>query len=311
MQRSATVVLALALASACSREQPTQRPRLSPVLSAAPALEQRAPDEELVDLASDGRALVARELPAPENSDADRVIAARVLPGGAQGEVSSLGDVLDARFVPNTRALLVITRDHHLERREGTTRTTLDENVFGPLSLDALGRYAVYTRGEVPELALIRVELATGRVEPLAPSLVPAWSPAISPDGAEVVVVASPEGTPSLYRVRPGEAPRRWETPPDATLPGGGPTAPVVFGDTLVFEDGEGLRTLVIDGPARGRSSAIAGAFRPVARPGGRGFVAQRRDLASAPAVDPTHPGMSGVGGLVTMRLVAPSEVTR
>ncbi|MEZ4406055.1 MAG: hypothetical protein R3A52_06235 [Polyangiales bacterium] len=85
----------------------------------------------------------------------------------------------------------------------------------------------------------------------------------------------------------------------------------MVFGDTLVFEDAAGLRTLVIDGPARGRATSIPGAFRPVARPNGRGFVAQRRDLASAPAADPTQPGMAGVGGVVTLRLVAPAEVTR
>ncbi|MEZ4406054.1 MAG: hypothetical protein R3A52_06230 [Polyangiales bacterium] len=216
--RSATVVFALALAasSGCSRERSPSRPAMSPVLAASPALDRRAANEELVDLAADGRALVARELPAPENSDADRVIAARVLPPDAQGEVTALGDVLDARFIPSTRALLVITRDHHLERRDGTTRTAIDEHVFGPLSLDAVGRYAVYTRGEVPDLALARVDLTTNRAEAVAPTLVPAWSPAISPDGAEVVVVASIEERPrstACVPVKRRAAGRRLPTP--------------------------------------------------------------------------------------------------
>lgn len=56
------------------------------------------------------------------------------------------------------------------------------------MSLDAAGRRVVYTRGDPPELQVVRAEVATGEATPLAPSLVPAWCPALSPDGREVIV---------------------------------------------------------------------------------------------------------------------------
>jgi hypothetical protein len=169
--------------------------------------------------------------------------------------------------------VLVLTTEHHLVRVDGpgSTVVTLDRAVHGPLSLDEAGHRVVYTRGEPPELEVVRAELATGALTVLAPGLSPSWCPALSADGREVLLVASPEGTPAFYRVREGEAPARWVLPSDTPLPTG-PTAPVLFGDAVVYESDGALCTLGLNGARRG---CLPGLGLPVRPPGAATLLAQ------------------------------------
>ncbi len=236
-------------------------------------LAHRAPGEVLLDETAHGEALVAEVAPAPEGSDGDRVLRPTWLARDGRHPWRG-GDVLEARVIPGTTAVLTITTEHVLTRRatpDGAA-VELDRDVYGPLSMDAHGTALAYTRGDPPALSLVRYDLRAGRAAVMAEALVPAWSPALSADGSEVVVVASPEGTPSLYRVREGEAPRPWVLPPGSPLPTG-PGAPVVFGDALVFEDEAGLHALGLDGVAR---RSLPGVHGPVLSRDGVTLFAQR-----------------------------------
>lgn len=279
--KASAVVIGVLLAAGCARTTEAPRP--------VEALSRRAPAEVVLDVAANGDALVGSVLPAEPESDADRVLhptwltraGRRPLPGG---------DALELRWIPGTTAVLTLTRAHTLTRRASpdAPAVELDREVFGPLSLDARGTAVVYTKGDPPELSLVRLDLRTGVASPLAPGLVPAWCPALSPDGSEVVTVASPEGHPALYRVRAGEAPRPWALPPGSPLPMG-PGAPVVFGDALVFEDEAGLHALGLDGAPR---RSLPGVRHPVLSGDGLAVLAHRdgalvrlsaRDLEASP----------------------------
>lgn len=235
-----------ALFVACASERSSPAPVRDP-------LQLRAPDELLADLSLGGEALVARELPPPEESDADRTVTLRWLTtAGARPWRFHGVPVLEARFLPRDGALLVLTTRHALVALDAPNAEprVLDEHVYGPLSLDDAGRRVAYTRGEPPELQVIVYDLAGGVATPLAPSLVPSWSPALSADGTEVLVAASPEGSASFWRLRPGSPAQRWDLPADTPMPTG-VTAPVLFGDAVVYESEGALRVLGLDGRLR------------------------------------------------------------
>lgn len=261
-----TILLAAVL-MACSRE-PAATGR-----AAAAITVPGAPGEFLQDLRPDGVALTARVEPAPENSDADRRITVTFRRDGVTVPWRLADEaVLDARFVPRHEGILALRADHTLVRLDApdATPVVIDQHVDGPLSVDALGRFVAYVRGEVPEVRAYRAEIATGAVREVAPSLAPVWCPTLSADGAEVVLVASFEGAPALFRVPVGGAPARVAVPSGAALPSG-PAAPVVYGDTLVFEDARGVRALSL---RDGASRAIPGLRLPVLADGA--ILAQR-----------------------------------
>lgn len=239
--------LALVITSlGCSQERGPAPARINP-------LSLRSADEVVVDLSARGDSLVARSLPVPEDSDADRTLSVRLLTrDGARRWRFSDTAVIEARFVPRSEALLVLTTAHELVRLDGPDGAprVLDRGVFPPMSLDALGRAVVYTRGEMPAFEVVRADLVDGSVRAMAPGLVPAWCPVVAGDGREVLVVASPDGTPGMYRLRPDAPPVRWELPLNTPLPTG-PSSPVVFGDALVYESDGALHTLGFDGVRR------------------------------------------------------------
>lgn len=238
------------------------------------AVSHRAADELVLDLSARGEALVARVIPAPEESDADRTLTVRLLaPNGARRWRYADAPVLEARFIPRSEALLVITTGHELVRLDGPDAAprVIDRRVSPPLSLDALGRAAAYTRGEMPEFEVVRADLQTLTTRAMAPGLVPAWCPTLAGDGREVITVASPDGTPALYRLRDDAPPVRWELPANTALPTG-PSAPVVFGDALVYESDGALHTLGLDGVAR---RTLQGVGLPVLVAGAPTLLAQ------------------------------------
>ena len=216
---------------------------------AVTALDRRAPGEVIVDLRPNGEMLVGRVIAPPPDSDADRTQRVRWLTAAGERQWAFSGTpILEARFMGDSGALLVLTTDHRLLRVDRDV-ALLDREAHGPISLDARGARAVYTRGDAPTTSLIRAELATGKTEVLAPGLSSVWSPALSADGTEVVFVASTDGTPALWRQRDGEAPARWALPAETALPTG-PTAPVIFGAWMVYESDGSLCALGLDGVA-------------------------------------------------------------
>lgn len=263
--KASAVVFGVLWMTGCARTTEAPRP--------AEALSYRAPAEVVLDVAANGDALVAAVLPAEPESDADRVLRPGWLTRAGRRSTFG-GDVLEVRWIPGTTAVLTRTTARTLTRSETPDgpAVELDRDVTGPLSLDARGTAAVYTKGEGPESTLVRLDLRTGVAAAMAPGMVPAWSPALSADGSEVVFVASPEGRPALYRVRIGEAPRVWSLPPGSPLPTG-PGAPVIFGDALVFEDEAGLHALGLDGSAR---RSLPGVRLPVLSADRRTLLAHR-----------------------------------
>lgn len=194
----------------------------------------RAPDELVVDLHPDGDVIVGRVLPAMENSDAPRVLALR-----RQGRTDFEERALDAKIVDDTTTLWLAT-DHTLRLRGASDERIIDRDVHGPLALSDDRTRAVYTRGSVPELEVVRATLATNVTERVAPGMVPAWCPTWA--GDDVVFVASPEGSPTLYRRHGAQPPTAITLERGAAFPTG-PAAPFVVGTTLVFENEGGLHT--------------------------------------------------------------------
>ncbi|MCB9594864.1 MAG: hypothetical protein H6719_19235 [Sandaracinaceae bacterium] len=199
--------------------------RTAPLEQASIAL---GADEVLLD-ARGAELLVGRIEPAPEGSDADRVLVARG--AGIDGR-----RVLDARFVG--ALLVVLDADHRLRVIDGEREAVLDERAEAPLSV--AGDAIAYARGEMPDFEVARAIPSSGEVTAVAPDVRPAWSPALSPDGREVVFVTSVTGTPRLYRPGRGfvDAPRFATTP----------SAPLWRGEQLVVGDERGVAWLDLEG---------------------------------------------------------------
>lgn len=252
--RTTVLAFALALLAACEADDaaPVQAPLTIPTA---------APDEVILDVRADGAALFGRVVPPPPNADPDRVL---VLRGERDGRpfLGSLegARVLDARFAGS--ALVVLGTDHVLRVHENDQVAELDAQVHGPLSV-AADRVA-YVRGEPPDLEVARADLRTGAVEAITQGMAPAWSPALSPDGTEVIFVSGASGSPRLYRSHGGPARALPASPRFPT----GPSAPRWIGDRLVFEDEQGVAS--IDLRAGTIAAALPGARDLFALPGGR-----------------------------------------
>lgn len=210
-----TSVLSLLCAALGCAEAPASAP--SP-LASAPNV---GADEVLLD-ARGAEVITGRPEPAPEGSDADRVLVARG--AGLDGR-----RVLDARFVGD--AVVVLDADHGLRVLDAAGERLLDRPAEAPLSV--AGDAIAYVRGEMPFFEVARAVPATGEVRALAPDLRPAWSPALSPDGREVVFATSATGTPRLHRVGHGFV----DAPRVPTMPGG----PAWRGGALVLWDEAGV----------------------------------------------------------------------
>jgi hypothetical protein len=221
------------------------------------ALPTPQPDEVLLDLRADGAALFGRVRTPLPNADPERVVLLRSELGGAPiaGGLEGAA-VLDARF--SDEGLVVLGLDHVLRVHPPRgAPLELDAQAYGPLSVE--GAFVAYVRGEMPDLEVARADARTGAVEPITQSMAPTWSPALSPDGREVVFVSGVEGAPRLYRSG-GGAPR--ELPRTERFPTA-PSAPRWRGETLFFEDERGVGAIDL---AQGRLLHDA--------PGAHGLVA-------------------------------------
>lgn len=170
--------------------------------------------------------------PVRANTDALRVVTldaraeALGLPAGAR--------VLDARRVPG--GVVALGADRVLRLYAGGQVKTLDTEALGPISAEA-GRVA-YVRGEAPDLALRVMSLREGMPHSVTEAPMPAWSPALSADGQEVIFVATHEGQPHLFRAPWGGVA---QPIPTGTRTPSSPVAPIWRGDTLTFEDEQGV----------------------------------------------------------------------
>lgn len=213
-----------------------------------------AEQEQLIERRADGACLYGVVQAAPLNGDPERVIVLRSELGGAPLDPSLEGRrVLDARFVLD----VVVTLDvDHVLRAHGDGNTVdLDATVEGPLSV--AGPLVAYGRGEMPFFELARVDVSTSVVETLTHDMAPIWSPALSPDGTEVVFVSSASGHPVLQRLTangelvPVTTTSRFPT---------SPRTPRWEGGTLFFEDEAGATS--IDLPNGGPLHAPGGGPR-------------------------------------------------
>lgn len=250
MRAAAVLVLLLAVVG-CDRTPPSGP---APTEIVEPGLR---PDESILDARADGAFLFARELPPRPDGDGVRQLVARKLVGARE---IALGTVSDAKLID--RATIVLRADGTLERVEddGAVRP-LDRQAFGPLSVRN-GKVA-YVRGEMPELEVVLADVERGAPIALTTGFAPAWCPAIADDGSVVFVSARSSPT-ELVRARVGEEPKTlglWKDSPPP-LPEG-PLAPIVTGDRLIFESGDAVRVLSLDGVLR---KTIPGLHAPVLR---------------------------------------------
>lgn len=225
------VLVATALLAACEGDV---APAAAPLALALPS---PGAEEVILDVRADGATLFGRVVPPPPNADPDRLLVLRSELGGQPIAGALEGtQVLDARFAGG--ALVVLGTDHVLYAHEGGAVVELDAQVFGPLS--AAGDRVAYVRGEMPELEVARADVRTGAVESVTQGMAPAWSPALSPDGREVIFVSGVTGSPRLYRSEGGAA---RALPPVERFPTA-PSAPRWVDDRLVFEDEQGVAAI-------------------------------------------------------------------
>ena len=185
--------------------------------------------------------------------------------------------IIEAHFVPRSSSVLVLTTEHSLIRhdRVAGSFTTIDTAVFGPISLDEVGRSVVYTRGEPPELRVVQAKIATATTHVLDDRLYPSWCPTLSADGESIVFVASPDGDAHFYRSTANSQPELWNLPPSTPLPTG-PTAPVWSDRPRTYESDGTLYTLSDDGTV---DRAMEGLGLPIHPAGSNRVIVQNRQL--------------------------------
>lgn len=153
----------------------------------------------VLDRRDDGAVLVGRPERALAEADPERVLvlAATDADGRPLDAALAGARVLDARFAGD--AVVTLGADHVLRAHRAARVTVLDQGAEAPLSVS--GTRVAYARGEMPSFELGRADVATGIAETLTSAMAPVWSPALSPDGREIVFVSGVTGSPRLYRI--------------------------------------------------------------------------------------------------------------
>lgn len=201
-----------------------------------------APLEVVLDVRADGARLLGRVLPAPPDSDADRVLEGSLEGAPIEGVEPLLSRVIDARFFGD--GVLVLDARHVLSLVRDREARELDRGVEAPLAVR--GATLVYARGEMPFFELARIE-GVGAPHTLTEGYAPAYSPAIGEDGS-VVFVSTRAGRPRLYRASLGG---RIEPLAETARTPSSPRAPSLERGLLTFEDERGEVTIALDPPQR------------------------------------------------------------
>ncbi|MBL8603820.1 MAG: hypothetical protein JNK72_17975 [Myxococcales bacterium] len=271
--RALTLVLGV-LALGCTRTVPPSANAELVALTGVPALGFRLPGEQVLDLSAH-EATVGRPLAALADSDEEPGFEARWLrPTGPARTALGSTPLLAFHLLGDGRAV-ALTRRGALLRLDApeAAPVTLAEHVYGPLSFDAAHRLVTFTQGEAPMVGLRVLDLQRAQLRSLAPSLASVWSPTLSPDGHEVLLMASPEGRPAWFRVRL-ETDEVVPLNEGTTLQSNGPSAARVWGDVLVVENERGVFAMTFDGTLR---RSFEGYHAPVLSPDGARLVLQGR----------------------------------
>jgi len=236
----------------------------------------RNPGEILLDLRDDAR-LYAMVQPVPAQSDAPRTLMVRwVKQGQAQPASWAFADspVLDARLVPHSEAIIVVTqnRDLMLLTSIDASPVVLDSRVHPPLSLSENGQFLAYAQGVIPDLEITRFDLNKRSRLESTQNMAPAWSPALSENGSRLLFVSGSTGYPELWEYRGNQAVRLTDRNLTPIPFPSGPTAPIWNGNTIVFEDTTGVHLLSIE-PLRLLGS-LQGTL-PVGVPRSQRFIVQ------------------------------------
>ena len=189
---------------------------------------QRLEDDRVIFESNGDLELLAGTIePVAERTDAPRVIRLDTAPEGLE----LMGRrVLDARTVGET--VLTIGADGVLRHHTPSGTRKLDDDAHAPFSV-AGGRVA-YVTGFPPDLSLTILDLETGETSHPVPDLQPAWSPALSEDGDEVIFAATDRGHPHLFRL---DAAGDLHRLPSSDRVPSSPVAPLWRGDDLLFLD--------------------------------------------------------------------------
>ena len=208
------------------QEAPTERVRQSALIEPGDLL--------LTRQSAPGTEIFATPEPVREGIDPYRVLRLQDppdLPGIEDGM-----RVLDVQWAGGGGENLVVLgadRVLRLHTQEGVN--VLDEEVLGPLSVSS--NKIAYVYGEPPDV-FVRVYDLTRRTHVEVDQLSPAWSPALSEDGEEVIFVASHQGRGHFFvRRATGEL----ETIPTGLRTPSSPTAPIWRDGDLFFEDERGV----------------------------------------------------------------------
>lgn len=205
--------------------------------------------ERLLAVSDDGALFFGGSQPIILNADPPRVFEPRYLPSGekqAQPLPDGLGLVEDVRFFPGEQTVLLVTEDHRLLQWRDKSLSTLDEGAYGPISVSPSGRYITYLKGLEPNFEVVLYDrqnqktLATPSGDQIG-----CWAPAVGDDG-QVVFMSSTTGYGELYLAKLGEPPAlltQREKGQQLATPTG-PSAPLLKGQTLFFEDDQGLHRI-------------------------------------------------------------------
>ena len=188
----------------------------------------------VLDIEGD-RVLLGRPGAVPPNADPALRLGLRYVVRGVTVAAPALGTwASQARLLSGGHALTTgedgALRDVDL----GLGRSVvLDVGVEGAVGASPDGRHLVYCKGDAPDLEVFALDRPNGAPRAVTRDMAPAWSPAVSPDGRRVVFASAQSGTPAMWRVDDGGAPRQIAAGgdiPDAL----GPT--LYAGGVIVFE---------------------------------------------------------------------------
>jgi hypothetical protein len=264
--------LLLVLSGACSSD----RSAVAPVVAAAepaepspyydenptdpvrPAEYTSEGDELLLEERTDGAHLYGTVQPMLLDTDEEPVWVIRTELDGQPVEPALEGArVRDASFLPH--GMVLIGEDHVLRSCIDGEMHDLDGEALGPLSIggDADGPVVAYVRGSMPFYELARADIGQGVAGAITTDMAPVWSPAVSPDGRQIVFVSGITGVPRLYRIAEGGRP---ELLPETDSFPSSLGAPQFDGTTLRYEDETGgHHTLVIGVPRIEGSTGTTG----------------------------------------------------
>ncbi len=223
----ASVFLFVAWVAACSNpgEDDAKSRTLALTDSSVEILDQRQTETGALALAGPVE-------PVPFGTDAPRVVVLEVVPDHLAAIRGAR--VSDARFTAD--GAVILGADGVLRHVTSTGTTDLARDALAPLSVEA--NRVAFAGGNPPDLVLSVVDLGDGTVHAVAPDLMPAWSPALSPDGSAVIFAASIDGMPRMVRATLGGTVE--VLPPIDVVPSS-PRAPIWRDGILTFDHEEGV----------------------------------------------------------------------